>query len=203
MSRRGFMIVEMIVADAVFATVLCCLFMALGGGHRAADAARTTGALSGALLLSERIMEDVRQMGFDPASTVDLVVSPHRVCFYVATFVGVEIRLRKVSYSVVSSPGGALLIQRGEESVELGSFVGRITNHIPLSAVEFSMVTDRRFGGRSLRAVLTLPADERPGGLSNRDVTHEILARLPQAPAWGNPVRDPVRRVRTGGYALF
>ena len=200
MRRHGFTIVESTVAACLFAVILGALLFTFSGGSKSADAARSTGALAGALTLSERLLEDVRQMAYDPASPTDLVAGTRGISFYTVAFVGPETVLRRVRYVVVPEKG-ALVIARTAETTA-GMKTERFGN-LPLRSGAFTLITDQHFGGRSLRLDLVAIGDDRPGAApSARDVPHSVLARLPMAPAWGDPQRDPARRVRNSGPLL-
>ena len=182
-------LVEAVVAAALFAGLTGALFTALSGGRRTATAAADTAGVAEIELAAERFLEDVRQMGYDPSTAVDLVVHPHGTSFHATRFDGAGIALRRIRWRAVAAKGGLNLERTAEDAG--GKLRTERLTPVPLRAVAFGLVVDARFGGRSLRLALTAAG-----------AAHTVLARLPVAPAWGDPQRDPACKVLVPGALL-
>jgi hypothetical protein len=162
--------------------VLGALLLLWRGGSRMARAAGGSALLSSALLLEESLLQDVRQLGIDPARRDTFLVSEASFSFYRVHFAGEEIRLRPVRWARRPRAGGGVVLARTEAAS--GKPVVKAFGHAPLASARFMLVGDRDFGNRYLRVELAM---RDPEGGSLPGSTHSLVLRIPTPSELGNP----------------
>jgi len=190
-------LVEMCIMGAVCVVILILLFGLWSSGVKMGKASQTSVALQNAILLQDRIAQDIRQLGLEPNRSELLRLRSDRVSFYKAVFGPREILLRPVRYSLVPSRGGHFRFRReevtpkGRESTILGAV---------LQSLRFSMFSDARFGGRDLQVKMVVLDEDvpiLPGSplLGARSTSLDLLARIPIPSQLSNRALAPSRKL--------
>jgi prepilin-type N-terminal cleavage/methylation domain-containing protein len=193
--RRGFTIIEVMVAAAIGSVALGCLFALWQLGTKMHRASQSTIGLQAALTMTEALFSDMRQIGIDPA-TAPYVFGPAgrppgaagtSLSFYKVSFQPSRIDLLPVRYRTMPSPGGNRWLVRDER--KRTGVETQIFKTCPLQAIAFDATTDQ-WGNTFLRAAVRVLDEDRPpgrGAVPERVVHQQVLVRIPVPDRLGDP----------------
>jgi len=192
---RAYTLVEVVVAVTLGSIVLVALLGLFTAGDRMNRASQSTAVLQSALILEEAILQDIRQLGIDPARKETLLINEACVSFYKVAFSGEEVKLRPVLYERMKKRSGLYFLKRTE--VKGGRRVSRTFSQAPLGQCRFSFIGDRDFGNRYLRVDFTVLESERVSAKEpDRSSTHSLVLRIPTPSGLGDPRLHRAVRLR-------
>mgnify|MGYP001619039211 CR=1 FL=1 len=202
--RRGFTILELVIALGAGTMVLGCLMALWQLGSKMHRASQSTVALHGALTMTEALFGDLRQMGLDPNSPPYIIGPANRpagmpgtsLSFFKVAFKPDRMNLVPVRFRTLPSPGGNQYFVREERRG------GRVESHTyrpcPVQNVQFDVTTDA-WGNDYLRAAITVLEDDRPPGTvtitPDRSVRQQVLVRIPVPDRFGDTAFSKVNVV--------
>ncbi|MBI4864904.1 MAG: prepilin-type N-terminal cleavage/methylation domain-containing protein [Candidatus Riflebacteria bacterium] len=185
MRRRGFTVIEVLVALVIASVVLSAVLGLWSAGSRMSASARGSASLAGAMLIEETILRDLRELGIDPRLHDMLLLNDGELSFYKVAFVGEDVRLRPVKYERLESSPGTFLLRR-TELLPGGVRSPRTFSQVPLGELSFSLIKDRSFGNRYLRVDFAT-LDAATPTASGRVRSHSLVVRIPIPSQLGDP----------------
>lgn len=175
--------IEILVVATLLVVVFTAVTVVFSGGRKMNKAAELTVAVHAAVRLQEQISLDLKQIGSRPGRQGPIKIGTRSMAFYRVFFVGREMRMRPVLYTLVPTPKGNFHLERQEFSG--GTVTDRRTmREAVIRSIEFKELIGAGGEGRFAQVTMEvlnddLRADELDVQRGGRKFSMVVIASCP------------------------